>query len=245
METRRSPGTVGSSFERVLEQAGFPRAATATRAAAEMPPPSLGEGLGEDEPTWTEHGLTSTWTCTSSRGGRDRITAWTSFVKPVLAMPNLTIKDNTIVTKVLIEEGRVVGIEVIERDRGWRLRDRMRQLRFAAATTEVVLCGGVFRTAKLLMLSGIGPKQHLEDKSVAVVVDSPHVSRYLAVQSLELRPRDSAVHRRHDMTRFSRRLALTLLIRHISIVYVLFRVPRISMLLDGIRIIAETFPTTH
>lgn len=182
LETRRSNSAFGASCERMLEEAGIPRAPTKEKAA----------GAGEDkaadaatapapsevyeEPTWTPSGITSTWQTTTSDGGKSRVTAWATFVKPVMSMPNLTIKDNATVTRLLIEDGRVVGIELMERSRALSTRGRVRQLTFASASTEVVLCGGVFRTPKILMLSGIGPKQHLEEKKIPVVIDSPHVS---------------------------------------------------------------------
>ena len=100
----------------------------------------------------------------------ERQSAWSAFVKPVTTMPNLRIKDDTAVSRVIIEGGRAVGIEVSESARSWRgVRTQVRQLRLAKDTAEVVLCCGVFRSPKLLMLSGIGPKKHLEDKGVPVV----------------------------------------------------------------------------
>ena len=92
-------------------------------------------------------------------------------------MPNLRIKDDAAVTRVIIEGGRAVGIEVLESVPSWRgVRTRVRKLRLAKSTAEIVLCCGVFRSPKLLMLSGIGPRKHLEEKGVPVVVDMPHVS---------------------------------------------------------------------
>ena len=43
----------------------------------------------------------------------------------------------------------------------------------AAAAREVILCGGVFNSPQLLMLSGIGPASHLRDMGIAPLVDLP------------------------------------------------------------------------
>ena len=126
--------TVAPSCDRMLEKAGVERS------------PSL-EGGESDEPTWTREGLggwpmkrTTTTDC-------ERQSAWSAFVKPVTTMPNLRIKDDTVVSRVIIEGGRAVGIEVLESARSWRgVRTRVRQLRLAKDTAKVVLCCGVFRS---------------------------------------------------------------------------------------------------
>lgn len=151
-----------------MEQAGFERA-TSPGEAGEV-------GPEEDEPSWTQLGITSEWKCTTSDGGRKRVTAWTSFVRPVLYMGNLKVRDRTVVRRVIIEGGRAVGLEVMERGKGWAGRGQPREVRFAGASTEVVLCAGAFRSPKMLMLSGVGPKQHLEGMGIPVAVDSQHVS---------------------------------------------------------------------
>ncbi|CAN0455157.1 unnamed protein product, partial [Laminaria digitata] len=104
-------------------------------------------------------------------------------------MPNLRIKDDATVSRVIFEGGRAVGVEVLESTPSWRgARTRVRELRLAKQTAEIILCCGVFRTPNLLMLSGIGPREHLEEKGVPVVIDMPHMGQnlqdHLAISTL-------------------------------------------------------------
>lgn len=133
------------------------------------------------EPTWTKEGLGG---CplkrTTTRGG-ERQSAWAAFISPVTAMPNFRVKDDATVSRVIIEGGRAVGIEVLEVVPKWKGGGtRVRRLRLANESAEIIICCGVFRTPKLLMLSGVGPRKHLEEKGVPVVFDMPQVSEWPA-----------------------------------------------------------------
>ena len=66
---------------------------------------------------------------------------------------NLTVMTHAHVTRVLVEEGRAVGVEVE------RFGDRLR----LEASREVVLSAGTIGTPQILMLSGIGDRQHLKE----------------------------------------------------------------------------------
>ncbi|CAM9492126.1 unnamed protein product, partial [Sphacelaria rigidula] len=174
LERRQSPGSIGPSYDRMLQEVGFKF----------TPPPRQNASPNDDEEieeTWTTLGLKKHWKTTTTDDGTSRRTAWQTFVNPVMTMPNLKIRDDSLVSRVIIEDGRAMGVELLECGGSWRLwpggRRRTRQLRFAPGSTgEIVVCGGAFRTPKLLMLSGVGPRRHLEQKGVPVVVDSPHVS---------------------------------------------------------------------
>ena len=66
---------------------------------------------------------------------------------------NLTVMTHAHVTRVLVEEGRAVGVEV----------DRFGDRLHLEASREVVLSAGTIGTPQILMLSGIGDRQHLEE----------------------------------------------------------------------------------
>ena len=97
---------------------------------------------------------------------------WTTadgFVRPALKRPNFTLLADAQVMKVRISDGRADGIEVEHRGRR----------EFHRAGREVILSAGAFNTPQLLMLSGIGPADHLAEHDIDVVVDNPNVGQHL------------------------------------------------------------------
>ncbi|KWE99405.1 GMC family oxidoreductase [Burkholderia pseudomultivorans] len=102
------------------------------------------------------------------RNGR-RHTAYNAFVEPVRHRRNLTVRTGVRVTRVVLEEGEAVGIEVL--DRGERRR--------IVAAREVILSGGALASPHLLMLSGIGDPAALHRHGIVAAVDSPEVGRNL------------------------------------------------------------------
>ncbi|UYN97457.1 MAG: choline dehydrogenase [Enhydrobacter sp.] len=82
---------------------------------------------------------------------------------------NLTIATGAHATRVLIENGRATGVEY---------RQGGRELT-ARATREVIVSGGVYGSPQLLMLSGLGPAQHLKQHGIDVVRDMPGVGSHL------------------------------------------------------------------
>jgi choline dehydrogenase len=98
-----------------------------------------------------------------------RASAATAFIDPVRDRENLTVADGAQVTRVIIENGRAVGVEYVKDG----------QTQQAHATKEVVLSAGAFLSPKLLMLSGIGPADHLREHGIEVVADLPGVGQNL------------------------------------------------------------------
>jgi choline dehydrogenase len=100
---------------------------------------------------------------------------------------NLTVWTNRLVTRVLLENGRATGVEYLPRKDAYRAdRDAtvgdhrpwaaaQADLRQVLATREVILAGGAFNTPQLLMLSGIGPADHLQALGIKPTVDLPGV----------------------------------------------------------------------
>ncbi|MFC7493323.1 MULTISPECIES: GMC family oxidoreductase [unclassified Nocardioides] len=81
-----------------------------------------------------------------------------------LDVPTLELQSEVLVRKVVIENGRATGVEVTDKD-GSR--------RTVRAGKEVILSAGFVGSAQLLMLSGVGPAQHLRDHGLDVLADLP------------------------------------------------------------------------
>lgn len=129
--------------------------------------------LGYDGPGWDyngarqEHGA-GLLQFTITREGQ-RASASQAFLAPARARPNLTIKPRAQVTRVLFEGRRAVGVEYSQ--------DGPRQQ--ARARREVIVSGGAFLSPKLLMLSGIGPADHLRSHGITPITDLPGVGQNL------------------------------------------------------------------
>jgi choline dehydrogenase-like flavoprotein len=95
------------------------------------------------------------------RGKRD--SAWRAYVRPVRNRRNLTVLTNALARRVLLAGTRACGIEYV--------RDGVTVA--AEATREVLLSGGSFNSPQLLMLSGIGPADHLRAMGIAPLVALP------------------------------------------------------------------------
>ncbi|MFS8035357.1 GMC family oxidoreductase [Xanthobacter sp. AM11] len=98
-----------------------------------------------------------------------RWSAARGFLKPALSRPNLDLVTAGHVEKVTLEDGRATGVLV-------RTAAGQVQLK---ARREVVLCAGAVGTPQLLMLSGLGPAEHLHGQGIEVVRDLPGVGSNL------------------------------------------------------------------
>ncbi len=105
----------------------------------------------------------------TQRGGM-RASAAVAYLHPVSDRPNLTVMPFMHVNRVLFEGNRAVGVEATQLGQARELR----------AEREVVLCGGAFNSPQLLMLSGIGPAEHLALREVEVRLDQPAVGENLS-----------------------------------------------------------------
>jgi choline dehydrogenase len=92
-----------------------------------------------------------------------------TYLQTARSRPNLQIRPRTVVHRVVIEGGRAVGVEV---------RDRS-GIASLIEGDEIVLSAGALASPQLLMLSGIGPADHLGELGVPVVVDLPGVGANL------------------------------------------------------------------
>ncbi len=102
------------------------------------------------------------------RQGQRESTA-TSYLHPAQGRANLTVWTNTLVTRVLFEGTRAVGVAY--------LQDGVEQQ--VRVNKEVILCGGAINSPQTLLLSGVGPAEQLRELGIAVVADLPGVGKNL------------------------------------------------------------------
>ncbi|MFT7245460.1 MAG: choline dehydrogenase [Candidatus Azotimanducaceae bacterium] len=100
--------------------------------------------------------------------GRLRISCAIGYLAPARARPNLTIRPESFVRRLLIENNQCIGAE-IETSEGVE--------RILAKTT--VLSAGAIMSPSILMHSGLGPKAHLESLGIPVTQDIPGVGQNL------------------------------------------------------------------
>ncbi|MXR52757.1 choline dehydrogenase [Halovenus sp. WSH3] len=91
------------------------------------------------------------------------------YLKPVLDRENVTALTGAHVTDIQIENGRAVGVEY----------ERAGGTGSVEAGEEVIVSAGAINSPQLLLLSGIGPAEHLEAHDIDVVADLPGVGRNL------------------------------------------------------------------
>jgi 4-pyridoxate dehydrogenase len=96
------------------------------------------------------------------RSGR-RASSANAYLRPVLRRPNLALRTGALATRITISGGRAVGVHFNQRG----------EEHHSEATREVILSGGVFNSPQLLMLSGIGPADHLRKIGIAPLADLP------------------------------------------------------------------------
>jgi choline dehydrogenase len=150
IEHQRDPRPHTAAFLDAAREAGHP-----------VTPANLAEGQGFSQ------------TMVSQRRGARASTA-DAYLRPARRRRNLRVVTNALVRRVTFDHGddglpRATGVYV-EIDG---------VTRHARARREVVLSGGAINTPQLLMLSGIGPADHLTEHGIAVVVDAPGVGANL------------------------------------------------------------------
>jgi choline dehydrogenase len=99
-----------------------------------------------------------------------RQSAAEAFLKPARKRKNLTIRKNALVSRIVVERGRAVAVEV---------RDAKGKTDRIAVGSEVILSAGAFNTPALLQYSGIGPADFLRSVGVEPVADLPAVGEHL------------------------------------------------------------------
>ncbi len=98
-----------------------------------------------------------------------RCSSAVAYLQPAKARPNLHVVTGALVRRIVLENGRAIGVAYAHG--GQEIQ--------AHAEREVLLSGGAINSPQLLMLSGIGPADHLQAHGITVAMDSPYVGRNL------------------------------------------------------------------
>jgi choline dehydrogenase len=105
----------------------------------------------------------------TQRGGM-RASAAVAYLHPAMERPNLHVMPYMQVSRVLFDGTRAVGVEA----------SQLGQVQELRAEREVILCGGAYNSPQLLMLSGVGPAEHLTLREIEVLLDQPAVGENLS-----------------------------------------------------------------
>jgi choline dehydrogenase len=93
-----------------------------------------------------------------------------AYLHPAMERPNLTVMPYMLAERVLFDGTRAVGVQA----------SQLGQPQKFEAQREVILCGGAYNSPQLLMLSGVGPAEHLAMREVEVLLDQPAVGANLS-----------------------------------------------------------------
>ena len=107
-----------------------------------------GQGVTDDLNGFNPKGLAKL-DATISKGRRN--SSATAFLRPALRRNNLTLKKYSLVEKIFLDNNRAVAIQVNENGQKYRID----------AEKEIILSAGALNSPQILMLSGIGPADHL------------------------------------------------------------------------------------
>lgn len=94
---------------------------------------------------------------------RKRQTPAYTYLRKVQDNPNFHVSKNTRVTRILFKNNVAVAVEAVYHNRKFTFK----------ANKEIILSAGVFNTPQILMLSGIGPENHLKSKNLEVISNLP------------------------------------------------------------------------
>lgn len=91
------------------------------------------------------------------------------YLSDAMRRDNLRVVRKALTTRILIENSRAIGVEIA----------RGRNIEKLYADSEVIVCAGAINSPQLLMLSGIGPAEHLLEHNIKVINDLPGVGANL------------------------------------------------------------------
>ncbi|MGQ0466388.1 MAG: GMC family oxidoreductase [Sporichthyaceae bacterium] len=160
-EAHRHDGPVGVSVRAPV----LPAAAQFVEAAVAAGIPR-GDYNGRDRGGPT--GVASLFQTTTRNGLRS--STYHAFLEPIADRGNLTVRTDVEVARILLRDGRAVGVEY---------RNAAGELEQVEAQREIVVSAGTIGSPHLLLRSGIGPAAELAAAGVECLVDSPHVGKHL------------------------------------------------------------------
>ena len=121
-----------------------------------------------DDPDVNHPGTSGVGTRPLNSKGGVRMSSALAYLNPCQHRPNLTIKPNTTVLRVLFNGRQAIGVEAVHNGE---------QLRVFGG--EIVLCAGAIESPALLVRSGIGPAEHVRMLGIPLVLDAPGVGENL------------------------------------------------------------------
>ncbi|XP_012223132.2 glucose dehydrogenase [FAD, quinone]-like [Linepithema humile] len=152
-----------------------------------------GQELGYDLVDYNSNKLIGFSAVQANLRNGHRVSANKAFLRPIRDRANFYLSKFSTVTKIVVhsETKKALGIQFVKNHKTY----------FVSATKEIILCAGAFGSPQLLMLSGIGPKDHLSSLDIPVIEDLPvgfnlqdHVSMaaltFLVNESVTIEPRE-------------------------------------------------------
>jgi choline dehydrogenase-like flavoprotein len=91
-----------------------------------------------------------------------------AFLKPAVHSERVEVRVQCVVERILFEDGAAVGVQYLHGGK-----------KTTVFANDIILSAGAVHSPKLLMLSGVGPKMHLEEMGIAVIHDAPEVGKNL------------------------------------------------------------------
>ncbi|MEQ9490086.1 MAG: choline dehydrogenase [Alphaproteobacteria bacterium] len=125
-----------------------------------------GQGYTDDPNGYQPEGVTRLDSTT--KNGR-RSSAAVAHLRPALRRPNLTLTCNALVHRIDVSKGRAHAVSY----------EQNGQRNTAVAAKEILLCAGAINSPQILMLSGIGPRDHLQSVDIPLLHHLPGVGQNL------------------------------------------------------------------
>ncbi|XP_050302396.1 glucose dehydrogenase [FAD, quinone]-like [Anthonomus grandis grandis] len=132
---------------------------------------SAGKNMGYKEVDYNTYDILGFSKMQATQKFGRRHTVASAFIKPITDRENLKILEKAKVTKILIDpnEKTAYGVEFTKKGKLYTIKARK----------EVILCAGVLNSPQLLMLSGVGPEQHLKEIGISPIIQDLPVGQKL------------------------------------------------------------------